>query len=435
MSTYQELHDKISSKNAVLGVIGLGYVGLPLAVEFAHVGVTVIGFDVDEKKVSQINRGESYIQDIKSDVLKPEVDAGRICATSDFSRLQEADVISICVPTPLRKTKDPDMSYIFKAVNSIKGELRKGQLVILESTTYPGTTDEMVLPMLEETGLKVGKDFFLSFSPERVDPGNAIYTTKNTPKVIGGITQECTTLTQIMYAHAIDNLVLVSSPISAEMVKLYENTFRAVNIAMANEMVLMCDKLGVDVWEVIDAAATKPFGFMPFYPGPGLGGHCIPIDPHYLSWKLKTLDYDARFISLAGDINSGMPQYVADKTVLALNSDGKATKGASVLILGVAYKPNINDLRESPALDIMSKLLSLGAKVQFQDDLNPNMRLDGVDHKSVAFDTATLASADVVLILANHSYMDIQTIVQHSTLIIDARNATKGIRANHIHKL
>lgn len=435
MSTYNDLFDKIATKDATLGVIGLGYVGLPLAVEFAHVGISVIGFDVDQNKVDQINRGESYIQDIKSDTLKPEVDAGRISATCDFARLKDADIISICVPTPLRKTKDPDMSYIYKAVESIKGELRRGQLIILESTTYPGTTDEMVRPMLEETGLKIGEDFFLSFSPERVDPGNAVYTTKNTPKVVGGVTEACTKLTEAMYSHAIENLVLVNSPISAEMVKLYENTFRAVNIAMANEMVLMCDKLGVDVWEVIDAAATKPFGFMPFYPGPGLGGHCIPIDPHYLSWKLKTLDYDARFISLAGDINSGMPQYVVDKTVLALNTEGKSTKDATILILGVAYKPNINDLRESPALDIMSKLLELGANAQFQDDLNPTMRLGDQTFESKRFSKETLSEADAVLILANHSYMDIPTIVDNSKLVIDARNATKGIKASHIHKL
>jgi UDP-N-acetyl-D-glucosamine dehydrogenase len=433
--TYASLLSKITSRQATVGIIGLGYVGLPLAVEFAKQGLNVIGFDIDTSKITQINNGISYIQDIPQSELAEVVHSGRLRATDVFADLGLADVISICVPTPLRKTKDPDMSYIFKAVESIKAQLRPGQLIILESTTYPGTTEEVVMPTLESTGLKVGEDFFLAFSPERVDPGNATYHTHNTPKVIGGVTEKCAQLSKAVYGFAIENLVLVGSTRSAEMVKLYENTFRAVNIAMANEMVIMCDKLGVDVWEVIDAAATKPFGFMPFYPGPGLGGHCIPIDPHYLSWKLKTLDYDARFISLAGEINSGMPQYVVEKTISALNDQGKSVNGAKILVLGVAYKPNINDLRESPALDIISKLIALKGHVSYHDSFNPIMRLDGTDHHGVSCDEATLKAADAVLILANHRDIDMSVVVAHSKLIIDTRNATKGLSHPALYKL
>ena len=348
----EQLKQKILGKTATVGVIGLGYVGLPLAVEFAKAGFPVIGIDIDQRKVDAIAAGTSYIQDVPTEEVAALTQAGRLKATSDFSALKQIDAVSICVPTPLRKTKDPDISYIMAAVEHIVNYLHPLQLVVLESTTYPGTTDEAILPELLKTGLKPGKDFLLAFSPERVDPGNARYNTKNTPKVIGGLTPQCLEIAKLLYEQAIGAIVPVSSTKSAEMVKLLENTFRSVNIGLVNEIAVMCDKLGVNVWEVIGAAATKPFGFMPFYPGPGLGGHCIPIDPHYLAWKMKTLNYNARFIELAGEINASMPEYVVNKVVDALNAVEKSVKGSRILMLGIAYKRDINDVRESPALDI-----------------------------------------------------------------------------------
>ncbi len=432
----QDLKEKIQKKQIKIGVIGLGYVGLPLACEFAKSGVDVLGFDVNTDKVNMINKGESYIKDVDSSDVEKLTQAGKLKATTNFSLLSAVDVISICVPTPLRKTKDPDMSYIATSIESVKANLRKGHVIILESTTYPGTTDEVILPKLEETGLKVGKDFYLAFSPERVDPGNAIYQTHNTPKVLGGVTPDCASICEAIYKLAIDNLVLVSSARSAELVKIYENTFRSVNIALANEMVTICSKLDIDVWEVIDAAATKPFGFMPFYPGPGLGGHCIPIDPSYLSWKLKSLDYEARFISLAEDVNSGMPELVVQKISNALNAHKKSVNGSKILVLGIAYKSDINDMRESPAIPIIQKLTHLGADISFHDTLNPVFDdRAGIHLESVDLAVDTLKEQDCVVIVTNHKDMPIETIVSNASLIIDTRNVTRGYSDTHIIRL
>ncbi len=409
-------------------VIGMGYVGLPLAVEMALAGVNVVGVDVNKQKVKKINAGRSYIGDVGSDVLKRLVKSKMLCATTDFSILQKVDAISICVPTPLRKTKDPDISYILAAVDEIAKYLHKGHLIILESTTYPGTTDECVLPRLAARGLKVGRDFFLAFSPERVDPGNSEYKTKNTPKIIGGITRACTKRAVEFYGRVFDRIVPVSSTKCAEMVKLLENTFRSVNIGMVNEMALMCDRLGLDVWEVIDAAATKPFGFMPFYPGPGLGGHCIPIDPHYLSWKLKSLNYYAKFIEIAGEINGKMPEFVVNKLTLALNKRRRAIKGARILILGVAYKKDVADLRESPALDVIQLLKARGAKISYNDPYIPEINELGYSLKSIKLTKAALSKADCVIIITNHSSYDYKEICDAAKLVIDTRNATKNIR-------
>ena len=409
-------------------MIGLGYVGLPLVVEMARAGYTAIGFDIDQRKVDSINAGVSYIEDIPSSELAPLVKKGLVRATTDFSQLSQADGISICVPTPLRKTKDPDISYILAAVEQIRRTLRKGQTIILESTTYPGTTDEAVLPVLESTGLKVGKDFYLAFSPERVDPGNATWHTRNTPKIIGGITEACTKKSVEVYSKVFENVVPVSSTRCAEMVKLLENTFRSVNIGLVNEMALMCDKLKLSVWEVIEAAATKPFGFMPFYPGPGLGGHCIPIDPHYLSWKLKTLNYQARFIEMAAEINGAMPLYVVQKVADALNEDGKPVKGSKILVLGVAYKKNVSDVRESPALDIIEMLKSRGGNVTYHDPFVPVIEEHGIELKGSKLTDASIKAADVVVIVTNHDAFDMKRITAKAALIIDSRNATKGIK-------
>jgi UDP-N-acetyl-D-glucosamine dehydrogenase len=432
---FKLLEQKIKTKTIKLGVIGLGYVGLPLACEFAKEGIEVLGFDVDQEKIGLINEGKSYIIDVLEKEVAELVAKDLLSATADFSRLKGADVISICVPTPLGKTKDPDMTYIEKALESIKPNLRKGQVIILESTTYPGTTEEVILPIMEETGLKVGQDIFLAFSPERVDPGNKTYQTKNTPKVLGGVTEACTEIAAQVYELAIDNVVRVSSPSCAEMVKLLENTFRSVNIGMANEMALMCDKLGVNVWEVIEAAATKPFGFMPFFPGPGLGGHCIPIDPLYLSWKLKTLNYDARFIGLASEVNENMPSYVVEKTMLFLNEEKKCLNNAKVLVVGVAYKPDINDMRESPALEVIAKLQGLGAVIQYHDDYIPKIEIDGVDYSSKALDEKILGAADIVIVLTNHRYLDLDVIVNNSKLVFDTRNSLKGFKSQNIKRL
>ncbi|HET6261749.1 MAG TPA: nucleotide sugar dehydrogenase, partial [Chloroflexia bacterium] len=374
--SYKEmLAEKISSRTATVGIIGLGYVGLPLAVEFAHAGFSVIALDIDGRKVEEIKAGRSYMKDVTGDAISSAVQSGRLHATTDYRALREVDTISICVPTPLRKTKDPDISYIVSATESIAENFHPGILVVLESTTYPGTTDEIILPRLTASGCRVGEDFFLAFSPERIDPGNPKYHTSNIPKVMGGVTPNCLALATALYSHVIERIVPVSSTSAAEMVKLLENTFRAVNIGMANELAIMCAKLGIDVWEVIDAAATKPFGFMPFYPGPGLGGHCIPIDPHYLSWKLKTLNYKARFIELASEINTDMPVYVVNVLADALNDSAKPLRGSRILVLGATYKRDIEDVRESPAIDIINLLASKGATVDYNDPYAPQLQV------------------------------------------------------------
>jgi UDP-N-acetyl-D-glucosamine dehydrogenase len=419
------LEEKITRRTARVGVVGLGYVGLPLAVEFAKAGFSVTGIDVQESKVAQLNAGESYVQQIPAAILRPLVDANKFRATTDFSVVKELDTINIAVPTPLRKTKDPDMSYIVSACQEIAKQFGPGKLVILESTTYPGTTDELLLPMLEATGLKVGQDFFLCFSPERVDPGNPKYQTANIPKVVGGITPACTRMGALLYAQALQQVVPVSSTRLAEMVKLLENTFRMINIGLVNEMALMCDRIGINVWEVIDAAATKPFGFMPFYPGPGLGGHCIPVDPFYLSWKTKQAGIEARFIELAGYINGQMPHFVLDKIQNALNDQCKPLRGSHIHVLGVAYKRDVDDVRESPALDIILLLERRGARVTYSDPFVPKIRLDG--RELTAQDANTLAAeADCVVVVTDHSGFDYATIAQNARLIVDTRNAMKN---------
>ena len=407
-------------------VIGLGYVGLPLAVELARGGSTVVGLDIDTRKVDAINRGASYIPDLADADVRSLVDAGRLRASSDFSALRQMDTVSICVPTPLRKTKDPDVSYMVSAVEQVVAHLHPGMLVILESTTYPGTTEELVQPMLEATGLQAGREFFLAFSPERVDPGNPRFRTANVPKVVGGTTDTCTALASALYRRSIDRIVPVRSTKAAEMVKLLENTFRAVNIGLVNELAMMCDTLGIDVWEVVDAAATKPFGFMPFYPGPGLGGHCIPIDPFYLSWKAKQNGFEARFIELAGQVNGQMPHYVVGKIADALNTQRKAVNGARVLVLGVSYKRDVDDVREAPALDVMRMLREKGAEVAYSDPhvsrLPPHL-LDGLPLSSVELDPTMLEQFDCVVILTDHRAFDYELIVAHARSLVDTRNA------------
>lgn len=422
------LLERIQNKTAVVSVVGLGYVGLPLAVEFAEVGFTVIGLDLDERKVNRLNAGESYIPDIPTEQLAPLVKSGKLRATADYNELRQADTVNICVPTPLRKTKDPDMSYVISAINSIAEISHEDMLIILESTTYPGTTDEIIRPRLEENGFTVGEQIFVAFSPERIDPGNKTFGVRNTPKVIGGVTEACTQLAEALYSHAVDNVVRVSSPTTAEMVKLLENTFRAVNIGLVNEMAIMCDKLGISVWEVIRAAATKPFGFMPFFPGPGLGGHCIPVDPHYLSWKLKTLNYNARFIELASEINTAMPLYVIDKVVDALNDDQKSVRGSKVVVLGIAYKRDVDDVRESPALDVIGLLMNRGADVVYHDPYIPSVRLedDEVMHNT-PYSDELLETADCVVIITDHTVFNWQHILDHSKVVVDTRSATEKL--------
>ncbi len=423
----EKLLEKIRNREAAVAVIGAGYVGLPLALEFARAGFRVLAIEKDEKKVECINRGESYIRDVASEDLSRLVEQKKLRAVSDFDSLAVADTISICVPTPLGKSKDPDISFIAEATEQIAQRLHRGQLVVLESTTYPGTTSEIIQPRLEASGLKVGHDLWLAFSPERVDPGNREYGVRNTPKVVGGITPECTDLAVALYNTTVRQVVAVSSAAAAEMVKLLENTFRSVNIGLVNEIAIMCDKLGIEVWEVIDAAATKPFGFMPFYPGPGLGGHCIPVDPHYLSWKLKTLNYTARFIELAGEVNSQMPAYVVGKVADTLNDAGLAVKGSKILVLGVAYKRDIGDIRESPALDILRLLQSKGADVAFADPFVPELKLDGTTLKSQGTTPDELADFDCVVIAADHGCFDWEEIVRASQRVVDTRNATRAI--------
>ncbi len=418
---------KIEDRAACVAVIGLGYVGLPLAVEFAKAGFRVIGIDVDAVRVGRLKRGESYIKDIPSVDLQKIIADGRFVATTALSFLAEADACCICVPTPLGKTKDPDVSFILQAARAVKSSLRRGQLIVLESTTYPGTTRELVLPMLEEDGLKVGVDFGLAFSPERIDPGNSTYGLKNTPRVVGGITPACTQMAVALYSQIVARVMPVSSVEAAEMTKLLENTFRIVNIGLVNEIAIMCDRLGINVWEVVEAASTKPYGFIPFYPGPGLGGHCIPVDPHYLSWKLRTLNYRARFIELAGEINAEMPEYVVGKIADALNRAKKSVNGSSVLILGVAYKRDIDDVRESPALDIIKLLCNKGAEVTWHD---PYVReLKGMESltRAATVTSELLSQADCVVITTDHSTYDWEAIVKDANLIVDSRNATRQV--------
>lgn len=429
------LAERIKKRETLSAVIGCGYVGLPLAVEFGKVGLKVVGIDLSTEKVDAINRGESYIPDVPGHEVSALVKKGLLKATTDFSVLKEADTVNICVPTPLRKTKDPDVSYVVAAAEEIAKYLHKGQLLILESTTYPGTTDEILLPMFEAKGFKVGKDIFLAFSPERVDPGNPVYHTKNTPKVVGGVTPQCTRAAVALYSQSIERVVPVSSTRVAEMVKLLENTFRSVNIGLVNEIALMSDRMGLDVWEVIDSAATKPFGFMPFYPGPGLGGHCIPIDPFYLSWKAKSFGFEARFIELAGQINGSMPSFVVSKIGDALNEQGKCIKGSKILILGVAYKKDIDDIRESPALDVMGLLQGKGAKVDYYDPYIPRFDEHGVKMTGLKKLDGACAKYDCTVILANHSNIDYKRVVEESQCVVDTRNALKGVKNKKVVRL
>jgi UDP-N-acetyl-D-glucosamine dehydrogenase len=428
----QALEEKICNRTARVGIVGLGYVGLPLAVEFAKAGFDVTGIDLSESKVAKVNAGESYIADIPNTALQPLVEAGKLWATSDFGVVSQLDTVNICVPTPLRKTKDPDMSYIVSACEQITRYFHKGMLVILESTTYPGTTSELVLPMLETSDLKVGRDFFLCFSPERVDPGNRNFQTANIPKVVGGATAACTEVGELFYRQALEKVVPVSSTQVAEMVKLLENTFRMINIGLVNEIAMMCGRMGIDVWEVIGAAATKPFGFMPFYPGPGLGGHCIPIDPFYLSWKTKQAGIEARFIELAGYINGQMPLFVVDKIQNALNEQSKPIKGSRIHILGVAYKKDIDDVRESPALDIIQLLERRGARLTYSDPHVPHVRFDGLE---LCSNSAAISKADCVVIVTDHSAFDYRALVQSTPLIVDTRNALAGVVSGNIVRL
>ncbi len=433
-SVASELHEKIKSKKARVGVLGLGYVGLPLAVEFAKAGFDVVGIDVLEGKVDQFNAGHSYIKDVPDSGFEPLVKSGKLRATTDFSVIRSLDTIDICVPTPLRKTKDPDMSFVVAATEAIAQHIHAGLLVMLESTTYPGTTDELLLPKLSAGGLRVGEDFFLCFSPERVDPGNAKFQTANIPKVVGGITAACTETGALFYSQALETVVPVSSTRVAEMVKLLENTFRMINIGLVNELAMMSSRMGIDVWEVIDAAATKPFGFMPFYPGPGLGGHCIPIDPFYLSWKSREAGIEARFIELAGYINGRMPEFVVEKIQNALNDGSKAVRGSKIHILGIAYKRDIDDVRESPALDIMLLLQRLGAQVSYSDPFVSRVDLSGEVLESQEM-MAAVADSDCVVIVTDHSGLDYAAVIDKSKVIVDTRNALKGFRSSKIVRL
>jgi len=430
-----DLYTRLKRKHFTAAVIGLGYVGLPLAIEYADAGITVIGIDLDGAKVRALRAGKSYIDDIPSGSVKNAVDLGLLRATTDFSALAEADTVNICVPTPLRKTKDPDLSYIVSAAEQVAKYLHKDMLIVLESTTYPGTTVEVLAPMFEAKGFKAGRDIFLAFSPERVDPGNARFTTKNIPKVVGGVTSKCTKMAVALYSGVLENVHPVSTASVAEMVKLLENTFRSVNIGLVNEIALMADRMGIDVWEVIDAAKTKPFGFMPFYPGPGIGGHCIPLDPFYLSWKAKQFGFESRFIELAGVINGQMPHFVVGKVVDALNRSRKSVNGARVLILGVAYKKNISDMRESPALDIIELLNRKGAALSYCDPHVPVLSEHGVTLKAEKFSAATLRKADCVVVVTDHDAFDWRLVARESKVIVDARNALKGKNGRKVIKL
>ncbi|MEO5903970.1 MAG: nucleotide sugar dehydrogenase [Gemmatimonadaceae bacterium] len=422
-----QLLAKLEGRTACIGVVGLGYVGLPLALEFAKVGFNVIGYDVSEPVVKNLNAGQSHIQDVPNSDLAEMVANGKFEATADETRLREMDAISIAVPTPLAKTRDPDMTYVIAAADAIARNCHPGLLIVLESTTYPGTTRELMQPKLEAAGLTVGEDVFLAFSPERVDPGNPKWNTKNTPKVVGGITPACTEVASALYASCLESIVPVSSTETAELVKLLENTFRSVNIGLVNEMMIVCDKLGVNVWEVIDAAATKPFGFMKFTPGPGIGGHCIPLDPHYLAWKMRTLNYKTRFIDLASEINSEMPALVVERVTQALNADRKPVNGSRVLVLGVAYKRDIDDMRESPALDVIRLLEDQKADVVYHDPHVAFFREDGHEHHTVELTDEEISRADAVVIVTDHSAVDYQRVVNLAKVLVDTRNATAGM--------
>lgn len=425
----EQLLKNIQDRTAVIGIVGLGYVGLPLAVAFAEVGFKVLGVDLTPAKVNKLNEGISYIPDIPTHQIAPLVADGRLIASTSYDVLREADIVSICVPTPLRKTKDPDMSYVIESTEAVAGICHDGMLVVLESTTYPGTTEEILAPRLAQEGLTIGENLFVAFSPERIDPANSQFHVRNTPKVVGGMTPACQKVAAAYYATIVDDVHIVSSPTAAEMVKLLENTFRAVNIGLVNEIALMCDKLNLNVWEIIQAASTKPFGFMPFYPGPGLGGHCIPVDPHYLSWKLKTLNYTARFIELASEINTAMPLHVVTKIGDALNDRSLPIRNSKIGVLGVAYKPNVDDVRESPALDIIQLLEEKGAKVTYHDPYVAHVRLEGERvMESTPYSTRWLSDADCLVIVTNHAVFDWEEIVNHSRLIVDTRNATVQAR-------
>ena len=424
------LKSKITDKSANIGIIGLGYVGLPLAVEFGKTGFSVTGFDNDEAKVSSIGKGDSYISDVSSKDIKDLVSSKKLMATLDKALLNKMDVIIICVPTPLRKTKEPDISFILKAAEDINANLRKGQLVILESTTYPGTTEEVIFPKLGGNGLKVGKDIFIAFSPERVDPGNKKYKTKDIPKVVGGMSETCTELSRLLYSQIVKDVITVSNTRAAEMVKLLENTFRAVNIGLINELALMCNKMNLNIWEIIEAAKTKPFGFMPFYPGPGLGGHCLPCDPIYLSWKARTHGFDARLIELAAEINSSMPHHVVDRIADGLNSQKKPLKGSKILIVGVTYKKDISDIRESPAFMIINSLIEKKAKIQYHDPLVPSLTIDRLSLNSIDLTKESISSSDCIVIVTDHTVLDYKLIAENANLVLDTRNVLNAFKGN-----
>jgi len=432
---YVELETKIATKTAALGVIGLGYVGLPLGLTFSEAGFNVTGIDIDTKRIEAILAGRSYITDVDEKDIQQAIRNKRFRVTRDLSEIRNLQAVSICVPTPLRKTKDPDMSYVIAAADAIAKELRPGQLIILESTTYPGTTEELILPALEARGLKVGQDFFLAYSPERVDPGNPNFATKDIPKVIGGVTPRCAELAAMLYGSAMKHIVPVSSTRVAEMVKLLENTFRSVNIALVNEIALMCSHMKIDVWEVIKGASSKPFGFMPFYPGPGLGGHCIPIDPLYLEWKSKIDGFESRFIGLADKVNSGMPKFVVTRAMELLNEHNKAMRGSRVHILGVTYKKDISDSRESPAIEVIKLLSALGAEVTYTDPFVPSLQVEGQKMASMPLSREALASSDMAIIITNHTSFDYVEIVRNAPLVFDTRNATDGMKAKNLVRL
>lgn len=437
--SYLDLLEKIRDRRAVIAVMGLGYVGLPLAVEKAKAGFTVIGIERNPERVQKVNRGESYIPDVLETELKDVVQSGKLRAVQgppDYSPVAQADVITLCVPTPLGKNKQPDTSYIEYVTDQSLPYLKRYQLMVLESTTYPGTTEEIILPKIESQGFKVGEDFFLAFSPERVDPGNRQFKVKNTPKVVGGVTPRCTEIAKTLYETIIQEKVLtVSSPRVAEMTKLLENIFRIVNVSLVNELAMLCDKMGIDIWEVIEAAKTKPFGFMPFYPGPGIGGHCIPLDPFYLEWKAKEYDFATRFIELAGEINDSMPDYVVSRAAEILNHHKKCLNGAHVLLLGVAYKKDVDDLRESPALKVARRLLDWGAQISYHDPYIPRCRIAEREYSSAPLTPQTLTESDIVIITTDHSNVDYKLVVAHAPLIYDTRNALKGFSAPHIFRL
>ena len=434
MSNVPELEARLESRSARAGVVGLGYAGLPLAIEVARAGFEVIGIDIDPDRAGQINRGRSYMPDVDSGLLLEAVSSGRLRATADYESIGACDAVSICVPTPLRKTRDPDLTHVLEAVRSLQTHLRPGMLVVLESTTYPGTTDEVVLPILEESGLRAGEDFFLCYSPERVDPGNSRYGTRNIPKVIGGVTSNCLRMGKLYYGQVMDTVVPVSSTLAAEAAKLLENTFRMVNVGLANETAVLCDRLGIDVWEVIEAAGTKPFGFMPFYPGPGLGGHCIPVDPHFLAWKSKQAGFEPRLIQLASEINGGMPRYIVGRIQSALNDRGKPVRGSRIHLVGVAYKRNVADTRESPALDIAALLARMGAEVAYSDPFVSRLKAGSLElDRSELFET--VGESDIAVILTDHDGVDYARLLGAASLVLDTRNATRGVAAPNLLRL